>query len=141
MNGSDTDLSWPPGPPARPSPLVPWARRIGFGGLGAALALAITAIADSGIDLEGATRWWRAWVFVSAVLLFAFPITMLILWRNGDRVPVRDADGQPVLDPRGRPRMRRVDRPGSQKILVGLTLQAAGLMVLVASLLMLVLRG
>lgn len=109
---------------------------MGFAGLGASLALALLALANG--DAVGAgedTTWWRVWIASAGVLLFAFPMTMLALWRNSDQIAVVDSQGEQVLDRHGRPRTRRKDRPGSHGLFVALAMQAAALLLLVGTLL------
>ncbi|MEO0650254.1 MAG: hypothetical protein AAFZ65_06215 [Planctomycetota bacterium] len=110
-------------------------RLVGMAGLGAALALAGSLVANPPERFELDSSWGQAWIAASAVLLFAYPLTMLALWRNADYVAELGPDGAERLDPRGRPRRKRVERPGSRRLFNGLVLQSTALLVLMGALL------
>lgn len=116
-------------------------RLVGMAGLGAALGLGAIAVADPPDGLSLDSNWGVAWIATSAVLLFAYPLTMLTLWRNADYVSDLGPDGAERLDPRGRPQRKRVERPGSRRLFDGLVLQSGALLLLMAALLYGLLQG
>lgn len=123
----------PPPPPPLPNALVQIPRIVGVVALASAIGLAIKAPAGGALDT--ASPWWSLWISTAGAGMVSFPLSMLLLWRNGRKVPDRDADGAPRLDPRGRPRTVRVELRGSRVLFIGLALQAASLLVLTAALL------
>ncbi|QDU66647.1 hypothetical protein [Engelhardtia mirabilis] len=122
-------------PAPLPDPLSPTLlllpRLVGTISLAIAIGLAFTAPDQ----IEMRSVWWSIWISTAATGLLASPLTMLLLWRNGRRIPLVDSDGEPQRDPRGRPRTRRVERRGSRALLRGLLLESATLLVLVVTLL------
>jgi len=117
-------------PPLSPTLLL-LPRLVGTVTLAVAIGLAATAPGE----VELRSVWWSVWVSTAATCLAASPLTMLLLWRNGRKVPLLDESGEPLLDSRGRPRTRRQERRGSRALLRGLVLECAALLILVATLL------
>jgi hypothetical protein len=112
-------------------------RLLGIAALAVALLLALSAPAE--LAAEG--PWWIAWQATAAALMATFPISMLLLWRNADRVPIDVGSGQPRGSTGTRPRTRRREAPGSKALFVGMALQAASLLILAGTLLLLASRG